>query len=87
MVRGCQARNFAGYYSDVYVTCNIYRDSLHVCMEHTYRALAHRILCYQEEFFQVVLVAGVAADNDLAECSLRPLVVRKIGGGTHSPRA
>jgi hypothetical protein len=36
--------------------------------------------------FQFVLVAGLSADNNLAERSIRPLVVvRKISGGTRSP--
>jgi len=56
-------------------------------MEHPCRALAKRVLRHQDELFQFVLVAGVAADNNLAERSLRPLVVvRKISGGTRSPK-
>ena len=55
--------------------------------QHPCRALAKRILRHQDELFQFVLVAGVAADNNLAERSLRPLVVvRKISGGTRSPK-
>ncbi len=35
--------------------------------------------------FQFVLVAGLSADNNLAERSIRPVVVvRKISGGTQS---
>jgi len=35
--------------------------------------------------FQLVLVPGLSADNNLAERSLRPLVViRKISGGSRS---
>lgn len=53
--------------------------------KHPCRALAKRILRHQDELFQFVLVAGLAADNNLAERSLRPLVVvRKISGGTRS---
>jgi transposase len=60
----------------------IYARQKHPC-----RALAKRILRHQDELFQFVLVAGVAADNNLAERSLRPLVVvRKISGGTRSPK-
>jgi transposase len=60
----------------------IYARAKHPC-----RALAKRILRHQDELFQFVLVAGLAADNNLAERSLRPLVVvRKISGGTRSPR-
>jgi len=55
--------------------------------KHPCRALAKRLLRHQDELFQFVLVAGVAADNNLAERSLRPLVVmRKISGGTRSAR-
>lgn len=55
--------------------------------KHPCRALAKRILRHQDELFQFVLVAGVVADNNLAERSLRPLVVvRKISGGTRSPK-
>ena len=55
--------------------------------KHPCRALAKRVLRHQDELFQFVLVAGLAADNNLAERSLRPLVVvRKISGGTRSPQ-
>ena len=52
---------------------------------HPCRALAKRLLRHQDELFQFVLVPGVPADNNLAERSLRPLVIlRKISGGTRS---
>lgn len=55
--------------------------------KHPCRALAKRVLRHQDELFQFVLVAGLVADNNLAERSLRPLVVvRKISGGTRSPQ-
>jgi len=55
--------------------------------KHPCRALSKRVLRHQDELFQFVLVAGLSADNNLAERSLRPLVVvRKISGGTRSPR-
>jgi transposase len=48
-------------------------------------ALAKRLLRHQDELFQFVLQPGVPADNNLAERSLRPLVImRKISGGTRS---
>jgi len=48
-------------------------------------ALAKRILRHEDELFQFVLVEGLSADNNLAERSIRPLVViRKISGGTRS---
>ena len=53
--------------------------------EHPCWALAKRLLRHQEELFQFVLQPGVPADNNLAERSLRPLVImRKISGGTRS---
>ena len=58
---------------------------LYARAKHPCRALAKRVLRHQDELFQFVLVAGLAADNNLAERSLRPLVVvRKISGGTRS---
>jgi hypothetical protein len=54
-------------------------------LKHPCRALSKRVLRHQDELFQFVLVAGLAADNNLAERSLRPLVVvRKISGGSRS---
>ncbi len=54
--------------------------------DHPCRALAQRLLRHQDELFQFVLVDGLNVDNNLAERSLRPLVViRKISGGTRSP--
>jgi transposase len=53
---------------------------------HPCTALAKRLLRHQDELFQFVLVPGLAADNNLAERSHRPLVImRKISGGTRSP--
>jgi transposase len=60
---------------------------LYARAKHPCRALAKRVLRHQDELFQFVLVAGLAADNNLAKRSLRPLVVvRKISGGTRSPQ-
>jgi hypothetical protein len=48
-------------------------------------ALAKRLLRHEDELFQFVLVAGLSADNNLAERSIRGLVViRKISGGSRS---
>lgn len=53
--------------------------------KHACNALAKRILRHEGELFQFVLVEGLSADNNLAERSIRPLVVvRKISGGTQS---
>jgi hypothetical protein len=48
-------------------------------------ALAKRLLRHEDELFQFVLIEGLSADNNLAERSVRPLVViRKISGGSRS---
>jgi hypothetical protein len=48
-------------------------------------ALCKRLLRHEDELFQFVLVEGLSADNNLAERSIRPLVViRKISGGSRS---
>ena len=53
--------------------------------KHPCQALARRILRHEDELFQFVLVEGLSADNNLAERSIRPMVViRKISGGTRS---
>ena len=53
--------------------------------EHPAWALCKRVLRHEDELFQFVLVEGLASDNNLAERSIRPLVVvRKISGGTRS---
>ena len=49
------------------------------------KALAKCLLRHEEELFQFVLVEGLSADNNLAERSIRPLVViRKISAGSRS---
>lgn len=53
--------------------------------KHPCQALAKRLLRHEDELFQFVLVEGLSADNNLAERSIRPLVViRKISGGSRS---
>lgn len=50
---------------------------------HPCQALAKRLLRHEDELFQFVLVPGLSASNNLAERSIRPLVViRKISGGS-----
>lgn len=57
-----------------------------LCKKHPCQALAKRLLRHQDELFQFVLYEQVSPDNNLAERSLRPLVIaRKISGGTRSP--
>lgn len=54
--------------------------------KHACQALAKRVLRHEDELFQFILVDGLSADNNLAERSIRPLVViRKISGGSRSP--
>lgn len=68
-----QARVLAGQYAS---------SKAHPC-----RALAKRLLRHQDELFQFVLRTGVPADNNLAERSIRPLVVtRKVSGGSRSAK-
>jgi transposase len=53
--------------------------------EHPCCALAKRLLRHEDELFQFVLVEGLSADNNLAERSIRSVVVmRKISGGSRS---
>ncbi len=53
---------------------------------HPLRATSMLLLQHRDELFEYVRVAGLAADNNLAERSIRPLAVaRKISGGTRSP--
>ena len=55
--------------------------------DHPCNALAKRLLRHQDELFQFVRRDGVSADNNLAERTIRPLVViRKISGGTRSEK-
>jgi hypothetical protein len=61
------------------------RPYLHTTMpQHT---LCERVERFLPELFVFVAVPGVPAHNNLAERSVRPLVVaRKISGGTRSPK-
>ena len=52
---------------------------------HPAHALCKRLLRHSSELFEFVLQPGLAPDNNLAERSVRPLVIaRKISGGTRS---
>lgn len=63
-----------------YATAKEYRT--HPC-----HALCKRLLRHQDELFQFLLVPGLSSSNNLAERSVRPIVVsRKVSGGTQSPR-
>jgi transposase len=53
---------------------------------HPLRATSMLLLQHRDELFEYVRVKDLAADNNLAERSIRPLTVaRKISGGTRSP--
>ncbi len=55
--------------------------------DHPCQTLAQRLLRHRGEFFEFVRVPEVEATNNLAERSLRPLVIaRKISGGSRSPQ-
>lgn len=55
--------------------------------DHPCRALAWRLWHFQHELLTCLAVPGVPPDNNAAERAIRPLVViRKISGGTRSPR-
>ena len=61
---------------------NAKQHSAHPC--HT---LAKRLLLHLDSLFQFVLQPGLSADNNLAERSIRPVVVmRKVSGGSQSER-
>lgn len=54
---------------------------------HPAQALCKRLLRHADELFEFVVQPGLAPDNNLAERSLRPLVIaRKVSGGTRSER-
>jgi len=52
---------------------------------HPCHALAQRLLRHRGELFEFLRVPGLVPDNNLAERSIRPLVIaRKISGGTRN---
>ncbi len=70
------AAELAGRYA------NAKAHSAHPC--HT---LSKRLMLHQDSLFQFVLQPGLSADNNLAERSIRPVVVmRKVSGGTQSEK-
>jgi hypothetical protein len=71
----------------VELTSNSHRLGLEYAKakSHPCCALAKRLLRHEDELFQFVLIDGLSASNNLAERSIRPLVViRKISGGSRS---
>ena len=63
-----------------------------LCQPYAHTSAPHHTLCerverFLPELFVFVAIPGVPAHNNLAERSVRPLVVaRKISGGTRSPK-
>lgn len=54
---------------------------------HPCHTLSKRLMLHQDSLFQFVLQSGLSADNNLAERSIRPVVVmRKVSGGSQSER-
>jgi transposase len=72
-------------YADLFTqTCRL-GEQYALTYDHPCCTLAKRLLRHQDELFQFVLVPGLPADNNLAERSIRPLVImRKISGGSRS---
>lgn len=72
-------------YADLFTQVCRLGEKYALTYDHPCRTLAKRVLRHQDELFQFVLVPGLPADNNLAERSIRPLVImRKISGGTRS---
>jgi len=72
-------------YADFFTRACRLGEQYALTYDHPCCTLAKRLLRHQDELFQFVLVPGLPADNNLAERSIRPLVImRKISGGTRS---
>jgi transposase len=72
-------------YTDLFTQACRLGEQYALTYDHPCCALAKRMLRHQDELFQFVLVPGLPADNNLAERSIRPLVImRKISGGSRS---
>jgi transposase len=72
-------------YADVFTRACALGEQYALTYAHPCCTLAKRLLRHQDELFQFVLVPGLPADNNLAERSIRPLVImRKISGGSRS---
>jgi transposase len=72
-------------YADLFTQACRLGEQYALTYDHPCCTLAKRLLRYQDELFQFVLVPGLPADNNLAERSIRPLVImRKISGGSRS---
>ena len=72
-------------YADLFTRACRLGEQYALTYDHPCCTLAKRLLRHQDELFQFVLVPGLPADNNLAERSIRPLVImRKISGGSRS---
>jgi transposase len=72
-------------YNDLFTRACRLGEQYALVYAHPCCTLAKRVLRHQDELFQFVLVPGLPADNNLAERSIRPLVImRKISGGSRS---
>jgi transposase len=72
-------------YADLFTHACRLGEQYALTYDHPCCTLAKRLLRHQDELFQFVLVPGLPADNNLAERSIRPLVImRKISGGSRS---
>jgi len=72
-------------YNDLFTRACRLGEQYALVYAHPCCILAKRVLRHQDELFQFVLVPGLPADNNLAERSIRPLVImRKISGGSRS---
>jgi len=72
-------------YADLFRQACRVGEQYALAYDHPCCALAKRVLRHQDELFPFVLVPGLPADNNLAERSIRPLVImRQISGGSRS---
>ncbi len=72
-------------YDDLFRRAGVLGLKYALSYKHPCCTLAKRIMRPQDELLQFVLVPGLPADNNLAERSLRPLVIlRKLSGGSRS---
>ena len=72
-------------YADLFAQACRLGEQYALTYDHPCCMLAKRVLRHQDELFQFILLPGLSADNNLADLSIRPLVImRKISGGTRS---
>jgi transposase len=80
-----QGREHQAAYREAVLLIHALGEQFAQAKGHPCQALAKRLVRHEDELFVFVRQPGVPADNNLAERSLRPLVIaRKISGGTRS---